>query len=135
MLDTLAIELKGPGSRPPAEPTEPSSDPASTTERPIVLACRACGLAITTNAERTERDGTHEHVFFNPAGILFRIGCFATAPGCRGIGPYETHFTWFPGHAWQTVVCRGCAAHLGWSFVGPTRFSGLILDRLVESRS
>lgn len=128
------IELEGPASGQPHAPDiAPADDADATTDEPLVLACRACGHTITTSAERTERDGAHAHVFFNPAGILFRIGCFVEAPGCRGIGPFETDFTWFAAHAWQVVVCRGCGAHLGWFFAGATRFFGLVLDRLVET--
>jgi hypothetical protein len=41
-----------------------------------------------------------------------------------------------PGYRWQLAYCRGCAAHLGWGFVGGAgRFFGLILERLIDDPS
>jgi hypothetical protein len=70
----------------------------------------------------------HDH------GVVFRIACFAVAPGCSAVGEPTTEFTWFPGFAWQVATCRRCREHLGWLFLGPDdRFHGLIEDRLVEA--
>lgn len=69
----------------------------------------------------------------NPSGIEFRFGCFDDAPGCGGWGESSTFFTWFSGYAWQIVLCRGCAIHLGWVFRSEGDvFYGLLLDRLRE---
>jgi hypothetical protein len=98
-----------------------------------VLICAACEARITATSARREAAGRHEHVLFNPAGVQFRIGCFSSAPGCGGHGEVSDFFTWFPGYAWQVALCRGCGAHLGWSFRGEgDAFWGLVLPRLRE---
>ncbi len=87
---------------------------------------------MTTTSARIDVGGAHEHVFTNPHGIQFRIGCFAHAVGCRTLGQASTFWTWFPGHAWQIAICGGCREHLGWLFTASdASFHGLILDRLV----
>lgn len=95
------------------------------------LYCAACGHRVSERAFRIQMSGAHEHVFVNPAGFQYRIGCFAAAPGCLANGPVESAFSWFPGWAWQVAACAQCRAHLGWSYVlGEQRFHGLILDNL-----
>ena len=96
------------------------------------LLCRHCRLLITTSKERLEKDGTHLHTFFNPAGIVYEIGCFRRAPGCLPFGPSSSEFAWFSGYFWQVVYCRGCQQHLGWMFSGEDRFFGLIVNKLAE---
>jgi hypothetical protein len=97
------------------------------------LVCIECGALITFGSERIARNGSHEHEFMNPAGVRFRIGCFASAPGVASVGEVSDVWSWFPGYAWQVVVCRGCIGHVGWSFTrNASGFFGLILDRLRE---
>lgn len=80
--------------------------------------------------------GSHAHVFANPGGLVFEIGCFQEAFGCRGEGPFVAEFSWFAGFAWQVAVCRACEAHLGWRYRplsgAAPGFWGLILSRLSE---
>jgi hypothetical protein len=98
-----------------------------------LLACSACGQAITTAAARIHVGGSHEHRFTNPHGFQFHIGCFSEAPGCAVAGEPSTFFTWFPGHSWQVEGCSRCDAHLGWLFRSAGHgFHGLVLGRLVE---
>lgn len=95
--------------------------------------CAACGHEIARPSDRTDIDGRHAHEFLNPAGITFRVGCFRDAPGCVAVGERSTVWSWFPGFAWQVVLCARCHAHLGWGFSATddiTRFFALILDRL-----
>lgn len=96
--------------------------------------CAACGEAITSPAERTVRADSFEHVFANPVGDVYRIGCFRKAPGCLARGEPTDFFTWFPGYAWSFALCRACVAHLGWRFTGRgDDFFGLILDNLKDT--
>ena len=44
--------------------------------------CRLCGHRVTSDDQRISVNGSHTHTFFNPAGILFEVGCFRLAPGC-----------------------------------------------------
>jgi hypothetical protein len=96
--------------------------------------CAACSARIAASEARIEVAGQHQHTFFNPAGIVFKIACFATAPGCSGVGPFVQEFSWFPGTHWQVTVCASCAEHLGWNFEGEATFVGLIEDRIREAR-
>ncbi|MEE9217661.1 MAG: cereblon family protein [Acidobacteriota bacterium] len=99
------------------------------------IRCAQCGQPVSTTDQRMEQAGSHAHRFENPAGIVFRIGCFRHAPGCRHAGEATLEWTWFPGHAWSMALCIKCGTHLGWYF-GPggtgDAFYGLILHRLAE---
>lgn len=114
----------------PVQTTETKQGPAEAEER---LFCAACGALVTLGRWRVWVQEDHEHTFFNPAGQVFRIGCFREAPGARPVGPPSSEFSWFRGYRWQVAVCGGCRAHLGWLFTGagaPPAFFGLILERL-----
>lgn len=101
-------------------------------DRGRFLRCASCGHVISDEGQRIDVGGGHEHTRTNPHGISFHIGCFASAPGCRQVGPATMEHTWFAGHAWQVSVCAACGQHLGWRFRGTAGgFHGLILARLV----
>ncbi len=98
------------------------------------LACAVCKAPITSEEEKVEVKGGHEHDFFNPYGIIFRIGCFGAAPGCRPTGSPTSDFSWFPGYRWNLAYCYSCQTHLGWAFsASNSGFWGLILNRLTET--
>jgi hypothetical protein len=104
-------------------------------ERPTAggeaLRCAVCDHRITERAYATEMGGGHEHVFVNPAGLSFRVGCFVAAPGCRYIGDTTGVFSWFPGWTWQVAICGRCQAHVGWLFrCAGEQFHGLIVTAL-----
>lgn len=94
--------------------------------------CAACGEPLAPEKARIAVNGAHEHEFMNPASLRFVIGCFAAAPGCVPEGERSGVWTWFPGHAWQIALCKGCRSHVGWSFhaEGGAAFWGLVKDRL-----
>jgi hypothetical protein len=99
------------------------------------LLCAACRAFVTESSARLEVNSAHSHAFVNAVGVIYRIGCFASAPGTRPLGEESTHWTWFPGFAWQVAICRTCSEHLGWGFRSvDSQFFGLILERLVECR-
>ena len=105
-------------------------------EEAEALLCRACGYTVTDEASRVSRGGGFFHTFANPAGYIYKIGCFSSAPGARIVGDYSHDFTWFKGYAWCYLICCSCFAHLGWHFSGPATedFHGIILERLAENR-
>lgn len=109
----------------PAEAGDPGGD---------LLLCRQCRHTVTTTGARTLIRGAHCHVFCNPHGHVFEIGCFRSAPGCSHMGPLSLEFTWFAGYAWQVALCGGCRGHLGWRYAHTdgSVFHGLILQLLVE---
>ena len=95
------------------------------------LLCAACSRPITRERERIRINERHEHVFANPHGYIYQIGCFAAAPGCLTVGAAESFFSWFPGYAWQVALCGGCGALLGWAYSSAdAQFYGLILEKL-----
>lgn len=100
------------------------------------LLCARCGHPVTAGGWRQRVGGAHEHSFVNPHGFLYRIGCFAQAPGCVSRGEEHGEYSWFAGFTWQIAHCGRCDAHLGWGFRSSDRgFHGLVLDRLVEQGS
>lgn len=101
-------------------------------EKPIL--CAQCNAIITRPTERIEVQAAHQHTFFNPYGIIFQIGCFRQAPGCRYLGPATEEFSWFPGYSWRIAICNSCLTHLGWLYTAPDKegFHGLILDCLIQ---
>ncbi|NDV18226.1 hypothetical protein GO013_02180 [Pseudodesulfovibrio sp. JC047] len=110
-----------------------ASDPV---EKRTRLICRQCRTPITRHDLGMTINGSHRHVFFNPTGDIFELSCFASAKNILPTGPRTEEFTWFPGFAWQVVVCAGCMTQLGWRFIGPDKgFFGLITRLLIEDSS
>ncbi|MEJ2132473.1 MAG: cereblon family protein [Gammaproteobacteria bacterium] len=104
----------------------------SSPRRPIY--CAFCSAIITTEDNRIEMAGSHDHRFTNPAGYRYGIGCFDEALGCSISGSPTDENTWFAGYHWQVANCGECAEQLGWFFdSGSDHFFGLILDRLEVS--
>ncbi|MBN1605314.1 MAG: hypothetical protein JW940_01700 [Polyangiaceae bacterium] len=100
------------------------------------LVCAACLSTVSHPNQRIRVQERHEHTFANPAGVVYRIGCFAAACGARPFGAPSQEHTWFAGYAWQMGVCSGCGEHLGWLFTGGgSSFWGLILEKLREMGS
>lgn len=97
------------------------------------IRCRACGSVVTRRDEKIAVGGSHCHTFFNPAGIVFELGCFRGAPGCFVTGKASSEFTWFAGYVWRFALCSHCRAHLGWFFERQeSTFFGLILTNLLD---
>jgi hypothetical protein len=112
-------------------------DEAEVPEREELLLCRQCHQMIARPADQISVNGAHRHVFANPHGLVYEIGCFRAITGCGYIGGMSTEFAWFAGYAWRILACTGCLSHLGWVFSagGGDRFYGLILDQLILSSS
>jgi hypothetical protein len=98
------------------------------------LLCTVCQNPITRHRDRIEQNGAHQHVFANPHGYVYQIGCFAQAPGCAAIGQETSYFSWFSGYKWRVALCNRCLTLLGWAFrSGESHFFGLIVDKLMET--
>jgi len=96
-----------------------------------ILLCKQCDAGIARDKDRLSRDGKHLHTFFNPAGIVYEIGCFRQAPGCAVDDLRSNEFSWFADYSWQISFCGACSKHLGWFFSSADdSFFGLIINRL-----
>ena len=101
--------------------------------RKDLLRCVECHNPITRQSDRIAVNEKHQHVFANPHGYIYRIGCFGQASGCGAGGGESSEFTWFPGYTWRVALCGQCLTLLGWSFRSrESLFFGLIVDKLVE---
>jgi hypothetical protein len=118
-------------------PVNPAVEDAHASAVARRIVCTSCGHPITTEQQRIEVKGGHEHRCVNPDGLIFHIGCFHGAPGCITHGAPTTEFTWFPGFTWNYALCAGCSILLGWQYHGAdaATFFGLILNRLASERS
>ncbi len=104
---------------------------ADVPDRDGLLYCAECQYPITRTIDRIEVNEKHRHVFANPHGYIYQIGCFAQASGGITVGEEESHFSWFPGYTWRITACGGCLTLLGWAFRSrESRFFGLILKKL-----
>lgn len=137
MLLQLRHDRKGPGGSGDGErPKEIVVDETDQGHGGRKLVCVQCKHTITREGARIPVMGQHRHVFCNPHGMMFELGCFSQAPGCAVLGPSSLEFTWFSGYSWQVALCSGCGLHMGWLFRGVRTegaFFGLILPNLVES--
>lgn len=96
--------------------------------------CRHCGSRVARAGDRINVNGRFSHVFNNPSGYIFEIGCFAAAEGCVNEGQPTLEFTWFAGFSWRFALCASCRSHLGWFYqsMKGASFYGLILANLTE---
>ncbi len=86
---------------------------------------------VTSENQQISVNGSHSHTFFNPAGIVYELGCFRNALGCGAVGEATMEFTWFAKHSWRFGLCLSCETHLGWLYETVEQaFYGLILTRL-----
>jgi hypothetical protein len=124
--------------KPSGDPSSPAREPGALPDAQDqgtdgdgeALVCKACRYPITTASARIEAFGAHLHDRMNLYGHVFRIRLFAVAPGSMCVTSPSADFPWFPGHLWQIAVCRSCIEHLGWLFSGPSRFFGLLPEKL-----
>jgi hypothetical protein len=119
-----------PGFNPDTETTDETR--TQFPEKPLF--CAACRTKITWKEASISINGSHKHVFVNPVGLVFELGCFSRAVNLSGLGTVTSEFTWFPGYSWQTMICFNCHSQLGWSYHGENEsmFFGFILDRLTD---
>lgn len=98
------------------------------------LRCINCGGRIAKAADQISVNGRFAHVFNNPSGYVYEIGCFAAAEGCVNAGAPTPAFTWFAGFSWCLALCGNCRGHMGWHFRSDKSgsFYGLILVNLTR---
>lgn len=104
---------------------------AESLENKAVL-CAFCQNTITDMTQVVSVNGLHQHVFANPHGLVFEIGCFKQCQGAVPTSESSLEFSWFPGYSWRVAVCRYCNHHLGWLFGSEhSSFYGMILNCLI----
>ena len=98
------------------------------------IVCRQCRQRLTQANHRLSVDGSHQHTFANPSGVVFEIVCYYPVSGITLVGSPSSEFAWFSGHTWQIGICATCRTHLGWLFRSPANevFYALIVDRIME---
>ncbi|MDY0221384.1 MAG: cereblon family protein [Desulfobacterium sp.] len=100
-------------------------------EKKAVL-CRFCYSIITHTDNLMAVNGSHSHIFANPHGHVYEIGCYKRASGCLAIFEPSAEFSWFNGYHWQVTICKTCSNHLGWYFQSnASSFFGLIQKDLI----
>jgi len=113
--------------------TKPQTKPNSKTQNEKHdLLCVNCRTSITANAYRIEVAGANQHHFTNPNAQSFDISLFEKA-NIVAHGITTSEFSWFPGYAWQIVLCPQCQIQLGWRFRrgDSPDFYGLITEHLI----
>ena len=104
------------------------------TDEENFLICKICSHIITSQSSIISIYGHHTHIFSNPQGIVYEIGCFSFAQGCRNVSTPTLDYTWFPGFSWSIAICANCQTHLGWFYQSQdSSFFGLILDSLTDT--
>jgi hypothetical protein len=110
--------------------TSDQSEPSIQDEKVIV--CASCNSHITDPTKQIIINQSFNHIFANPHGHVFEIGCFSQASGSVSSSISSNEFSWFVGFSWQICICRYCSGHLGWVFSSDTKhFFGLILEKLI----
>ncbi len=95
------------------------------------IVCGYCSHHVTDPSKQIAINDSFYHLFANPHGYVFEIGCFSQATGCQPASGATDEFSWFMGYSWKIGVCRNCTNHLGWIFLSDsTQFYGLILEKL-----
>ena len=108
------------------------SDKKSLPEEEKIIVCARCLFPVTDPSKQITVKGSFSHIFANPHGHVFEIGCFSDADGCISASPKSDEFSWFSGCEWQIGICKNCAVHLGWIFTSrDERFYGLILEKII----
>lgn len=115
----------------PSRQRRPSLDRTERSAKRRSVRCAACAHVVAFAEDRTSVGDGGLHTFVNPAGEVFELMVFERADGAAAVGHPTLEYTWFPEHAWTFARCRGCAAQLGWRFVGPTTFWGLIVGAIL----
>src|SRR5690606_37015718 len=90
--DSLRARRDADSPPPSAGGVAPLGDSAPSALGEDWLACAACGAFVALARDRASVNGAHSHSFINPAGLIFRVGCFSEAPGARSVGEESAHF-------------------------------------------
>jgi len=98
--------------------------------------CARCGRFITHSGAVIRLNGSENHSFINPSGILCN---FITFEHCENVMVHRELYlehSWFSGYGWRFLMCANCVLHLGWKYdavtriARPSNFYGVLVDGL-----
>ncbi|MBF0201001.1 MAG: hypothetical protein HQK66_06770 [Desulfamplus sp.] len=96
------------------------------------IRCAFCRHPVTDESQTISVEGSHNHLFANPHGMVFDICCFKECEGAIPVSEPSSEFSWFPGYLWRVAACSFCYKHLGWLFSGESSsFYGMIQSHLI----
>ena len=106
-------------------------DYSNTIDEENNIFCIYCNNLITNHHNQIMINKSYKHIFANPHGIVFEIGCFKEAVGCTVYQESSNEFSWFSSYRWSIALCNKCSSHLGWLFSSNSNsFFGLIIEKL-----
>jgi len=103
--------------------------------------CAHCGAFITDSDAAVRIQGSEDHSFMNPVGILCN---FTTFLSCENVLVHEDLFlqhSWFLGYGWRYTLCAICLHHLGWKYdavkdgMRPRSFFGILIQSVEGTTS
>uniref|UniRef100_A0A336K518 CSON000081 protein n=1 Tax=Culicoides sonorensis TaxID=179676 RepID=A0A336K518_CULSO len=95
--------------------------------------CKRCNNRVANYNDLFAMSKQGQTLFCNPSGYVHETVTFTkiVENSSYVVDRPSTEFTWFPGYAWQILLCNGCHVHLGWKFLAtkknlkPRKFYGL----------
>ncbi|MCE2437384.1 MAG: hypothetical protein J4F97_05165 [Pseudomonadales bacterium] len=99
-----------------------------------LVVCESCAHALADLACKTIVMGLHSHQVALESGHVLRFDCFSDAPGLVPDNSTTVEGTVFPEYRCVPAHCAQCDEQLGWFFVGPKPFFGILADRTTRIR-
>merc|ERR1712029_222734 len=104
---------------------------ATMIEKFNTLCCKHCDNTISKQSHifSMSKDGP-QGTYVNPGGAVHETLTLYKVQNTRTEGQPQTQFSWFPGYAWEMLICK-CNSHLGWRFttqqrhLQPKKFYGI----------
>ncbi|XP_063702361.1 protein cereblon [Culicoides brevitarsis] len=95
--------------------------------------CKRCNNRVASYDDLFAMSKQGQSLFCNPHGYVHETVTFTKIieNSSYVVDRPSTEFSWFPGYAWQILLCNGCHVHLGWKFMStkknlkPRKFYGL----------
>jgi hypothetical protein len=123
-------------STPPSKSEHPKSE-EELREEERRFYCRKCEIHIANHSDIIQvGDIPVLSAQINPHGYVHEVITVHTIQNFSLFGPPEPADSWFPGYFWRYLICKGCIAHLGWSYHNTNQiemvFAGLRIESIRE---
>jgi len=94
-------------------------------ERFNILCCKNCDNVVSKQSciFSMSKDGP-QGAYVNPGGAVHETLTLYKVSNTYTEGQPQTQFSWFPGYAWEMLICGMCNSHLGWRFTADPKHSG-----------